>query len=91
MFEIEKDLTKFFRRLMTQNESGEFIFDTFRLEHHATAVMKKLGQAVENLEDSEDFGDMLVSLGEKHHTYNVRPEMTPVRSLFMFISPHLIS
>ncbi|XP_005099823.1 neuroglobin [Aplysia californica] len=75
LFEMEKDLKKLFRRLMSQTESGEFIFDTIRLEHHATLVMKNLGQAVDNLDDSEVFSEMLVLLGEKHSSYNVRPAM----------------
>lgn len=75
---MEKDLKKLFRRLMSQTESGEFIFDSVRLERHATLVMKNLGQAVENLDDSSYFSEMLTSLGEKHATYNVKPEMLPV-------------
>ncbi|CAG5126662.1 unnamed protein product [Candidula unifasciata] len=77
LFEMEKDLKKLFRRLMTQTESGEFIFDTVRLEQHATLVMKQLGQAVDNLDDSTHFSEMLTILGEKHAVYNVRPEMFP--------------
>ncbi|BFZ11775.1 hypothetical protein BsWGS_14814 [Bradybaena similaris] len=77
LFEMEKDLKKLFRRLMSQTESGEFIFDTVRLERHATLVMKNLGQAVENLDDSSYFSEMLTILGEKHSTYNVKPDMLP--------------
>lgn len=75
---MEKDLKKLFRRLMTQNESGEFIFDSAKLERHATMVMNSLGQAVENMEDSVYFSEMLHVLGEKHVAYNVKPEMFPV-------------
>ncbi|CAG5130371.1 unnamed protein product, partial [Candidula unifasciata] len=77
LFEMEKDLKKLFRRLMSQTESGEFVFDSVRLERHATLVMKNLGQAVENLDDSTYFSEMLTTLGEKHSAYNVKPEMLP--------------
>ncbi len=75
---MEKDLRKMFRRLMTQSESGDLIFDTIRLEHHATLVMKSIGQAVDAVEDAKAFTEMLYGLGEKHTSYNVKPEMLPV-------------
>uniref|UniRef100_A0A0B6ZR04 Globin n=1 Tax=Arion vulgaris TaxID=1028688 RepID=A0A0B6ZR04_9EUPU len=77
LFEMEKDLKKLFRRLMSQTESGDFIFDSVRLERHATLVMKNLGQAVEHLDDSTYFSEMLVLLGEKHSAYEVKPDMLP--------------
>ncbi|RUS78958.1 hypothetical protein EGW08_013260 [Elysia chlorotica] len=74
---MEKDLKKLFRRLMSVRESGDYVFDSVRLERHATLVMKHLGQAVDNLEDSSYFSELLVMLGEKHAAYDVKPEMLP--------------
>ncbi|XP_059154489.1 neuroglobin-like [Physella acuta] len=77
LFEMEKDFQKLFKRLMTQKESGEFVFDTARLERHASLVMKQLGQAAEHTDDSINFSASLRLLGEKHAGYNVKPEMFP--------------
>ena len=78
LFEMEKDLKKLFRRLMSVRESGDYVFDSVRLERHATLVMKHLGQAVDNLDDSTYFSELLIMLGEKHSAYDVKPEMLPV-------------
>ncbi|GFO04882.1 neuroglobin [Plakobranchus ocellatus] len=77
LFEMEKDFKKLFRRLMSVRESGDYVFDSVRLERHATMVMKHLGQAVENLDDSTYFSELLIALGEKHAAYDVKPEMLP--------------
>ncbi|GFR80850.1 cytoglobin-1 [Elysia marginata] len=77
LFEMENDLKKLFRRLMSVRESGDYVFDSVRLERHATLVMKHFGQAVENLDDSTYFSELLIMLGEKHSAYDVKPEMLP--------------
>ncbi|CAL1533201.1 unnamed protein product [Lymnaea stagnalis] len=77
LFEMENDMKKLFKRLMSQSESGHFVIDTARLERHATIVMKHLGMAVDSLEDSVKFSMTLNSLGEKHATYLVSPDMLP--------------
>ena len=85
LFEMEKDLKKLFRRLMSVRESGDYVFDSVRLERHATLVMKHLGQAVDNLDDSTYFSELLIMLGEKHSAYDVKPEMLPVGVFSSFV------
>lgn len=72
-------MKKLFKRLLSNSESGNFIFDDDRLRGHARIVMNSLGAAVDSLDDSSSLSGMLVALGEKHAAYNVKGEMISVR------------
>ncbi|XP_071079485.1 neuroglobin-like [Haliotis cracherodii] len=74
-FEQQQEMKKLFKRLLSNSESGNFIFDDDRLRGHARIVMNSLGAAVDSLDDSSSLSGMLVALGEKHAAYNVKGEM----------------
>ena len=78
MFELQTDFKKFFKRLMTQKESGEYDLDWNKLGNHANIVMNALDNAVDSLDDSSFLSKGLVDLGGRHATYKVKPEMVPV-------------
>ncbi|KAL5009298.1 hypothetical protein ScPMuIL_014879 [Solemya velum] len=60
---------------MVTTPTGDIIVDDNKLRNHGTAVMHGLGAAVESLEDSMFLTDILISIGEKHFEYQVKPEM----------------
>ncbi|KAK7502773.1 hypothetical protein BaRGS_00006023 [Batillaria attramentaria] len=77
LFELQSEFKKFFRRMMTQTETGEYDFDWNKLGSHANIVMTALDNAVECLGDSSYLSKGLVELGERHRFYNIKPEMVP--------------
>ena len=78
LFTQQRQLKKLFTKLMTKENSGEFIFDENKLRAHGKMVMDTLGAAVECLDDSGQLTCLLVEIGERHAYYGVRPEMIPV-------------
>ncbi|XP_025104081.1 neuroglobin-like [Pomacea canaliculata] len=77
LFELQSDFKKFFKRMMTQTETGEYDFDRNKLGNHANVVMTALDKAVDSLDDSSFLSKGLAELGERHKMYNVKSEMIP--------------
>ncbi|KAH9515776.1 hypothetical protein Btru_011982 [Bulinus truncatus] len=78
LFDLEFDLQKLFKRLLTKTETGQYVLDTTRLEGHAVNVLKRFSVVVENLDNNTALTTTLIALGEVHSGYNVRPDMLPL-------------
>ncbi|XP_076443042.1 neuroglobin-like [Babylonia areolata] len=78
LFELQSDFKKFFKRLMTQTETGEYDFDWNKLSNHANIVMNALDNAVDSIQDSSYLSKGLQELGERHKMYSIKPEMVPL-------------
>lgn len=77
LFELQSDFKKFFKRMMTQTETGDYDFDWSKLGSHANIVMTALDNAVDSLGDSSYLSKGLLELGERHRHYNIKAEMVP--------------
>ncbi|XP_069117944.1 neuroglobin-like [Argopecten irradians] len=77
LFENNEGLKKLFYKLMKSDNPDKLEFDQEKLKTHATIVMQGLGAAVESLEDSVFLTNVLIAMGERHATYNVKSEMVP--------------
>ncbi|KAL8614635.1 hypothetical protein ACOMHN_066895 [Nucella lapillus] len=78
LFELQSDFKKFFKRLMTQTETGEYDFDWNKLGNHANIVMNALDNAVDSIDDSSYLSKGLQELGERHKMYSIKAEMVPL-------------
>ncbi|KAK6999158.1 neuroglobin [Biomphalaria glabrata] len=78
LFDIETDLMKLFKRMLTKGETGQVVVDSIRLEGHATGVLRQIGLVVENMDNNSALTTTLIALGEVHANYRVRPEMLPL-------------
>ena len=76
LFKLDKDVKHLFLNLAAHDGamlSDDVTMDEYLLKTHASVVMEALGAAVECLEDSALLSTILVTLGQMHAGYHVKP------------------
>ena len=74
----QRQLLILFTKLMTREQSGEFVFNESLLRTHVKEVMDIITTVIKTLDDVHSLKILLFNLGERHALYGVEPDMIPV-------------
>ena len=81
-FETRQEIKVYFPKIVRISESNQLEWDIDKkmLQQHGLTVMRGIGAAVENVDDSSFLNGVLFTVGQSHVNRHIKPGMLKVSS-----------